>query len=71
MKPGNLKHFATGLRTAARYGVELDYRKRFRAAHKAGMVPQEAAETALREAINAVNPRAALGVTLTFKEGHS
>jgi hypothetical protein len=71
MKPGNLKHFATGLRTAARYGVEAEYRKRFRKMHKAGMVEPDAAALALRDAVASVNPRAALGVTLTFKEGHS
>jgi hypothetical protein len=71
MKPGNLREYFVGLRSAAKFGVEPDYRKRYRQLRRQGEDERWAAERALRDAVNAVNPRAALGVTLSFKEGRS
>jgi hypothetical protein len=71
MKPGDLKHFARGLRSAAKFGVEPEYRKRFKRLRHQGMVELEAAETALRQAVNALNPRAKLGLSLSMREGKS
>lgn len=71
VKPGNLKEYFVGMRSAARFGVEPDYRKRYRQLRRKGVPELVAAEQALRDAVNAVNPRAALGVTLSFREGKS
>lgn len=71
MKPSNLKHYAAGLRKASRFGIENDYRRRFRKLRREGVAELEASEAALRDAVNAVNPRAELGVTLSLREGQS
>ena len=63
--------FTAYLRRAAKYGVEADYRKRFRKLRRESYAEVEAAELALRDAISAVNPRAKLGVTVTVREGKS
>lgn len=71
MTSSSLKEFHAGLRTAAKFGVEPDFRKRFRKLRREGLHEKDAATKALRDAVSAVNPRAALGVTLVFREGHS
>jgi hypothetical protein len=71
MKPGNLKHFAAGLRSATKFGVTPEYRRRYRKMRREGVDELTAAEMALRAAVADVNPRAALGVTLSMREGQS
>jgi hypothetical protein len=64
-----LANFRKLIQRADRFGVLDDFRARFRKLRAAGVDPEEAGERALREAVNAANPRAALGVTLVFREG--
>jgi hypothetical protein len=65
-----LKEFWRTLREAAKYGVEKEYRRRFKALRKAFVPEAEAAPMALKEAVAALD-RAKLGVTVVLREGRS